>query len=520
MPPDDLNPFEDLRASLNDEPGAPGSGGGAAAKAVPPPLPAPPPLPKRSNATLPSMPSVASGPPASTPSAVPGLPPQVVRPAGPDPFQEPPEPRPPRGGPEEKLEFFRQVIKQKEETLGRARSLYTAVDNEAQQLRLVATDWKAKLDAALEELSRLRELPEKVTQLKDMLEKDTVRAEAADAKILELTKALEQSEAERKDLSRALAEVEAQVPELSQELQNERTARAQVAEELIGAKEALTLAQDRVSELVTQKSEVEGNLEAVNEQYSHVTAENQGFAAEVERLTEEVRTLTAERDAAQAEVQLGKQEREEIEGQLTALVSARDQAAQGAQATQGELGKLQKQLDKLKADAEAALRDERTKAAGIQAELDRARAELGALEAERARLEDEAARVRGEAETANTKKLRDELNVANRKAMEAQAALQKERKEREQVEWKIIESDRKERELLVKVEKLEKSMASAPKAAPAADPAVVAERDQLKTDLANMKRKLVAAEAAMEAAASLRAKVARLEAQLQGKAKK
>jgi len=45
----------------------------------------------------------------------------------------------------------------------------------------------------------------------------------------------------------------------------------------------------------------------------------------------------------------------------------------------------------------------------------------------------------------------------------------------------------------------------------------VAERDQLKADLASMKKKLVAAESAMEAAASLRAKVVRLEAQLKGK---
>ena len=52
-------------------------------------------------------------------------------------------------------------------------------------------------------------------------------------------------------------------------------------------------------------------------------------------------------------------------------------------------------------------------------------------------------------------------------------------------------------------------------AAPAAPSAeLVAERDRLRTEAAAMKRKLVAAETAIEAAASLKAKVARLEAQL------
>jgi seryl-tRNA synthetase len=43
---------------------------------------------------------------------------------------------------------------------------------------------------------------------------------------------------------------------------------------------------------------------------------------------------------------------------------------------------------------------------------------------------------------------------------------------------------------------------------------VLAERDQLKEDVAAMKRKLMAAETALEAAASYKMKVAKLEAQL------
>ena len=48
-------------------------------------------------------------------------------------------------------------------------------------------------------------------------------------------------------------------------------------------------------------------------------------------------------------------------------------------------------------------------------------------------------------------------------------------------------------------------------------PEVVAERDKLLADVAAMKKKLVFAENAIEAAASLKAKLARLEAQLKKK---
>ena len=43
---------------------------------------------------------------------------------------------------------------------------------------------------------------------------------------------------------------------------------------------------------------------------------------------------------------------------------------------------------------------------------------------------------------------------------------------------------------------------------------MIAERDQLKEDVAAMKRKLMAAETALESAASYKMKVAKLEAQL------
>src|SRR5271169_829779 len=77
------------------------------------------------------------------------LPPPLPRPAG-DPFSEPPEPRHPRGvALDEKLEFFRTVLKQKEETLARARALYEQRDLESARLREVALALHAQAEEVL-----------------------------------------------------------------------------------------------------------------------------------------------------------------------------------------------------------------------------------------------------------------------------------------------------------------------------------------------------------------------------------
>src|SRR5262245_52721217 len=133
--------------------------GGAGA---PPPLP--PKLPQRTGAFRPASPIPPSGPatPARSPAAQPmpaplaGLPSSLAplpaspaRPEG-DPFGEPAEARPPRSGsPDEKVEFFRHVVKQKSETLARARQVYQERDAEAEALRTLATQWRAQLETAL-----------------------------------------------------------------------------------------------------------------------------------------------------------------------------------------------------------------------------------------------------------------------------------------------------------------------------------------------------------------------------------
>jgi hypothetical protein len=122
--------------------------------------------------------------------------------------------------------------------------------------------------------------------------------------------------------------------------------------------------------------------------------------------------------------------------------------------------------------------------------------ESGSAEAHTQRLADEVERLRAEA--ASVKKVREELMTANRKAIEAQASFQKEKREREVLAEKVadLESD------------LQRQSGKAQG---------TEEVKKLREDVAKLKAKLVAAENAMEAAAMLRSKVARLEAQLKGK---
>ncbi len=100
------------------------------------------------------------------------------------------------------------------------------------------------------------------------------------------------------------------------------------------------------------------------------------------------------------------------------------------------------------------------------------------------------------------KKVREELTDANRKAIESQAALTRERRERESLAARVAE--------------LESQPPPEPVAAPAAAEST-AEVEALRKDVAKLKAKLVAAENAAEAAALLKSKVARLEAQLKKK---
>ena len=112
--------------------------------------------------------------------------------------------------------------------------------------------------------------------------------------------------------------------------------------------------------------------------------------------------------------------------------------------------------------------------------------------------EEEVERLR--ADSLALKKVREELTDANRKAMESQASYMKEKRERESLAGRVSE--------------LESRPPPPAKGGGSSDEAAV---EKLKADVAKLKTKLVAAENAAEAAALLKSKVTRLEAQLKKK---
>ena len=168
------------------------------------------------------------------------------------------------------------------------------------------------------------------------------------------------------------------------------------------------------------------------------------------------------------------------------------------------------------AELQTALMEEEEKRAELERRLSEAQGKSAALEGQLG-----SART----EQASERKARDELAGSQQRAMELQGLLQKERREKDAWEKRAGAAESSKRELEARIDVLESAIAHAREEPPrrgmvasggAADE-LIAERDQLKADLASMKKKLVAAENAMEAAASLKAKVVRLEAQLKGK---
>lgn len=194
----------------------------------------------------------------------------------------------------------------------------------------------------------------------------------------------------------------------------------------------------------------------------------------------------------------------------------------------------------------------------MAAELEQARAQLSRLQGERAQLKAQAdqhiKKIRDELTTSTQRKIaelqtalmqeeerrtelegrlsdaesksasldtRKELANAQQRLLELQGLLQKERREKDAWQKRAGAAENGKRELEARIDALETALAHAneqqPRKVEADADTLVAERDQLKADLASMKKKLVAAENAIEAAASLRAKVVRLEAALKGK---
>lgn len=580
---EELDPLAELRESL-ERPATsveavippPGSGMGVSA---PPPLPprrslavptaVPPtraPVPSRPTGAAPAFRPAMSLPSVQLPIRSSDFPPEAPsRPASAaDPFGEPLEPRMSLGSAlEEKVEHFRLVLRQKAETLARARSLYEEREMELQTIRIS--------ESALR--GQVRELTSQRDHVSTALARESERAAAAEAQRTQLQGELQRVEADRQDLSRALAEVEVELTALTGQLGEERESRGGLAEELIGAKEALSLAQDRVAELVAERVELQGALEAVQEQY-------QGCLVELEHIGEELRTavrerelLGAERTGFQARVTQLEASLAESEWSSSSLAEAQthtrelEEALEAARAEQTELtGRLEgaeaevvRLRDQMEADSVAlgeAAEIAEARVAQLESDVEAAQGELRELRAQKEReaaeheelgveeldtgaqvreAEEQAERLRqrlkmleGALETSRNRTATLEVEVAARSSLEAQVAelqgtLELSRDKVTELEAEVavsstLEDRVTELEAELAAARAQPSESNPPSPVPSsgAEPSaeLLAENEQLKADLVAMKRKLMAAETALESAASYKMKVARLEAQL------
>jgi chromosome segregation ATPase len=205
---------------------------------------------------------------------------------------------------------------------------------------------------------------------------------------------------------------------------------------------------------------------------------------------------TERHQAAQLEAALGGEEekRRGVEQKLQAVAKELEQARAAEEKARAQAMQVAAQVQKL----QDSLKAESQKSSSLREQLNAQLA--GGSEATIRKLTEEMERLR--ADTMALRKVREELADANRKAIESQASLTKERREREALAGRIAELERRP---------------PAPAPAPPAAKASGDEVEKLRADVAKLKAKLVAAENAAEGAALLRSKVARLEAQLKKK---
>jgi CheY-like chemotaxis protein len=158
-----------------------------AAAAAPPPATSAPPRPP------PTPVAAAKGSGAPLARVKVSAPP---RPETADPFADPPrDPAPPKGTPEEKLEFFRDRLRARDQFVARAREAWVALKAETAQVRGDADVLRSELETARDHAEELERRAGEASQ----------DAAARDARVAELEAQLARSEDTRQSLSDVLS---------------------------------------------------------------------------------------------------------------------------------------------------------------------------------------------------------------------------------------------------------------------------------------------------------------------------
>ncbi len=460
------------------------------------PGPAEPPMPPRPDgrAMPPPMPARPPGPLGRPPSGM-----RPAAPARPAPSRAPRadrsevlaewprDPAPPKGSPEEKLEFFRERLRARDAFFAKVRDAFSAVRSDAAEMQ-------GEIDVLDSELQAERE---RTTELERKLSEAAQDAAARDARIADLEKQLADSEATRQSLSEVLNETMQQHEASEQEWAGRVAAaddaraklEAQLAEEGEShAKAVAALEAERADERArfeaARVETEEGHGRALAEAELSRNAErgeweakladaDQRLAAqgaERDRLSGEVKRLETEAELATAAFAESRQASEQETGQLRGRI---EDAEARAQAVAGELADANGRIQALEGDLQhaAALRGE------LEQALDAARREARAYE-EKASAVEQAF----QAKTA-------EHQAASRQLAELGAALERGRASFEGTRGELA--------------RIEGARADAERRAAQ----TAAERDQLARELVQMRRQ---GEAAVDRLARVEAEIQRL----------
>jgi CheY-like chemotaxis protein len=263
-----------------------------------------------------------------------------------DPFADwPRDPAPPKGTPEEKLEFFRERMRVKDTFLARVRDVFASLQSEVSGLRDEVATHSA---AAAAEADRR-------AQVEAMLAEQTPRLAA-----------LEQKLAEAETTRQSLSEV------LNESIQNHEEAQQQWSRRLAAADD--------------ERSKLETQLREAQEEHGRtLEAQAADRATEREELTAQLGELTAERDDLELEKkrlysqidhirEAHEQNLGEVQQELESTRTALDEARGRAQAFAGELAEVRTAAEST--SAELALQQEAR--AGLEQQVKQARAEANA----------------------------------------------------------------------------------------------------------------------------------------------
>jgi chromosome segregation ATPase len=399
------------------------------------------------------------------------------------------------------MRVFRTIIKQKDEALSRGRALFSAVDDEAKSARTLAEQLRAQL---VVESQAAQEAGQQVASLREMLEKDSIRADLIEQQLKEMKAALAASEAERQDLALALQELELSQRDTAVSVETERLGRQQLAEELVGAKEALAFAQDRVGELADRLAEAKQQAEAQSQELvalgeaSSKAQRVDELEAQVAELTErlaaaeaqgadlagQVAAFQSEHDWSKASIDQSQTRVVTLEQELLELGALRDTAVQEASGFSQQVQTLIAQVASLEEQAHAQEADHRSQ---LEASLAQVHAQVSGdfeqqLAAERAaRTEAEAALAesRGEAQgtqaalaqmQGRVEELTEQLQAATQQAFDADARVHQLRAagdvtelqaSKTAAEQRVVSAEQRSRDLTEKLRAVEAKVAQA-----------------------------------------------------------